>query len=86
MCCIIGYHSRYTSLIPDRTDIGRMWKCCDKVKNFYFILGFWDCLGCGYGALNQARGLIGGRRLYLCRNAGVVYTTSGEAMGRDNER
>jgi len=26
-----------------------MWKCCDKVENFDFILGFWYGLECAFG-------------------------------------
>ena len=75
VCCIIGYHSRYISPIPDYRDIGRMWKCCDKVKNFCFVLGFWDCSGCDFGVLDQARGLLGGKGcIYLgLRGSCVVY-------------
>ena len=52
MCCVIGHGSRHISLIPDHPDIERMWKCCDKVKNIYFILGFWYGSGGDYGAFD----------------------------------
>ena len=54
MCCVISYHSRYISLTPDRPDItlGRIWKYCDKVRKFYFILGFGYGSGVLMGALD----------------------------------
>lgn len=29
--------------------IGRIWKCGDKVKDFYFVLGVFYGEGCAYG-------------------------------------
>lgn len=42
------------ALIPDRPDItlGRIWKYYDKVKKFYFILGFGYGSGVLMGALD----------------------------------
>ena len=70
---VIGYHWRYMSPSPDPPNIGGMWKCCDKVENFDFIFGFLVWFGCANEALNIEQILIRGRRLYLCRNAAVVY-------------
>ena len=47
--------------IRDRPNLGRMQKCGDKVKKFYFLLAFWYGSGCNYGVLDRAQYLIGGR-------------------------
>ena len=63
VCCVIGYHSRYIS--PDSNcpniTLGRIWKCCDKIRKFYFILGFGYSSDVLMGALDQGQDLIGGK-------------------------
>ena len=52
VCSVLGYYSRYISLIFDHPDIGRMQKCGAKVKSFFFFLAFWSGSGCfGSGAV-----------------------------------
>ena len=90
VCWVISYHSRYISPIPYRPDIGRMWKCFAKVKNFCFILGFWY----GPGVLmwfKLSGGLIGGRGcLYLTMQRQCTLLTGrkrgGEIEARGSQR
>ena len=66
--------------------LGRIWKCYDRVKNFYFVLGFWYGSGCAYGALDQARGLIGGRGCIYVGMRGWCTSILLAGKQRDNGR
>jgi len=52
VCLVIGYRLHCILSILVYPGIGRMWKCCGKVRNFDLILGFLVWFECACGSLN----------------------------------